>query len=158
MASSVPAVRAAAVAVLQGLFPPPTLIVYGAAGSNLADEIVGLGGTTTKIERPTSTTQRTREETVETEVIFSVWTGAGPEQDQVITERAYVMLSAFADYFKTKPNETLSGACREALVTAYDDAGGVGATYEPDPDSPGGFIVTGRLIEITAVLTARTRI
>jgi hypothetical protein len=68
------------------------------------------------------------------------------------------MLSAFADYFKTKPNEVLSGACREALVTAYDDAGGVGATYEADVDSPGGFIVTGRLIEITAVLTTRTRI
>lgn len=158
MASSVPAVRAAVITVLTGMFAPPTVISYGAAGSNLADEIIGLQGSSVRIERPTNGPNRAREEIVELEVVFSVWTGAGPEDDQRITERAWTLFSTFADYFKTQGNETLAGACREALVTAYDDAGGVTPTYVADPDSPGGLIVTGRLIEITATLTARKRI
>jgi hypothetical protein len=83
-----------------------------------ADEIVGLAGTHDEDRAADVDAARTREEIVETRRrLLGLDRRTDPSQDQVITERAYAMLSAFADYFKTKPNETLGGACREALVT-----------------------------------------
>lgn len=160
MPSSIPPVRAALVTVLQGLYQAPTLVLYGPSGTDLPDEIVGLRGSRVpQITRPVSTPTRTREEDVETEVVFSIWTeDATGGDDQRIYERAFTLFGLLADYFKTKPNETLGGACREALVTSYDDQGGVTTSYADDPDTPGAVIPNGRLIELVAVVTSKARI
>lgn len=160
MPSSIPAVRAALVNVMNGLYQAPTLVLYGPSGADLPDEIVGLRGSKVpEIQRPVSTPTRIREEVVETEVGFSVWTeDATGEDDQRIYERAFTLLGLLADYFKTKPNETLGGACREALVTSYEDGGGVSTYFREDPDTPGEFIANGRLIELVAVVTSKARI
>ena len=149
MGSSAPGVKAALQVVLVGLHPDPVLVTYGAPGAFQPPEIVALLDQRVTVERPTMSPARPREEIVETDVVFSVFTAGDAEAQQLATERAFEMLGPFIDYFKTKPNETLSGACREAWVTGYV----LNESTVPTKDG-----IAGRLSEITATVTSRTRI
>jgi hypothetical protein len=153
MPSAVPAVKAYLVkTVLPALFPPPVLASYGAPGIDQPDIIVGVGNAETEIERPAAATSRPREEVTTLTVIFSVFAGGDETVQELVTETAFAMLGTFADYFKTKPNETLGGACREAWVSSYtlDEA----VATAPNDTT----VITGRVAEITAVLTVKARI
>jgi hypothetical protein len=151
MPSSAPLVKAAIVALIASQDSPGTYASYGDPGFYQVNEIVVAGNQKVQITRPTSANTRPREEQVDTDVIFSVFAPGGPDQQQVATERAYALLGTFADYFKTKPNETLSGACREAWVSAYDLVESI--SVHPDTDE-----VVGRVSEITAIVTSHARI
>lgn len=153
MASAVPTVKAYLVAtVLPALFPQPVLVSYGAPGPNQPDVIIGVGNAEVQIERPVAGTTRPREEVFTLTVVFSIFQGGGPEVQQTVTELAFAMLSTFGDYFKTKPNETLGGNCREAWVSSYD----LDETVAVAPSNSNA--ITGRVAEITSVLTVKARI
>jgi hypothetical protein len=154
MASAVPAVKAQLVTtVLPTLFPSPVLVSYGPPGAHQPDVIIGVGNAEVEIERPVAATSRPREEVFTLNVVFSVFSGGDETVQQAVTEQAFTMLSAFADYFKTKPNETLGGTCREAWVSSYvlDESEALAP-----PEDGGG--VSGRVAEITTVLTVKSRI
>jgi len=151
MPSSAPLVKAALVTQLGVLYPAPTLVSYGDPAEYQPEELVSVMGQHVVIDRPTSGTNRPREEMVETTVEISVYVGGSTDVQQIATERAYVILSGLQDYFKTKPNETLGGACREALVTAYD-------LTESLSLSPDTGRVTGQVATIAVIVTSHARI
>lgn len=154
MGSAFPAVKRALVSTLQGLYTdltPQPLISYGDPGTYQPNQIVAVMGATTVYERPTMSTARPREEVMVVEVVMSVFAPGTETQQQTATEAAYVLHDRFADYFKTKPNETLGGACREAWVSGHD-------LTESQAINPQSNAITGRIAEIRAQVTVRTRV
>jgi len=152
MPSASPGVLAAVVTLLGTLYPgQEVLVCYGQPGSYQPDIIISLGDVRTLITRPVSGTNRPREEASELDITWSVFVAGDETQQVVAQDLAYGLRNTFADYFKTKPNETLGGACREAWVS--------GDTYEPatsvDPET--GDPV-GRVATLTSVLTFLTRV
>ncbi len=149
--NSAPAVKSALVALMNALWDAPTLVTYGAPGSYLPDEIVAVMGQRIEVTRPTMGTNRSREETVETDVTFSVFMPGADEAQRDATERAYTMALQLDERLRSAPNEALSGACRDAWTVRGEL---VESRYT---SSPGGGSVSGRLAELTVVVVTVAR-
>lgn len=151
------AVKAAVVAQLKALFPDPqALVVYGAPGTNMPDVIIGVGNVRDSYERPVSAATRPREQTSELDIIFSVYFPGDETVQQPATEGAYQLLGVFADWFKTRPNETVNSTCREAWVIRDELVESV--AYQPAESPQDDPIPVGRVAEITAVLQFKARV
>lgn len=152
MGSAVPALKSALLGVLRTLFPEAR-VSYGPPQS-LADQMASVAGASVRHERPTAGgSTRSREEIAEIQVILSVAVaGDGESWDdaqQRATEDAYAMLDVLEDHFRDRTATTLGGACRDAIVSSHELA-----EYKTDAD---GY-AAGRIGEITATITCRTRI
>ena len=104
-----------------------------------------------EVTRPTMGTNRSREETVETDVTFSVFMPGADEAQRDATERAYAMALQLDERLRSAPNEALSGACRDAWTVRGEL---VESRYT---SSPGGGSVSGRLAELTVVVVTVAR-
>lgn len=154
MGSAFPGVKRALVTAMTSLYSdmvPPPLVSYGDPGTYQPNQIVAVMGTSTLNERPVMGTGRPREEIMLVQVVFSVFAPGTETQQETATEAAYVLHDRLADYFKTKPNETLGGACREAWVSGHD-------LTENQAVNPKSNAITGRIAEIRATVTVRTRV
>ena len=148
MPSSAPTVKAALVALMTSLYDSPTLVCWGPPTSYQPADIVSVGGQVVEFGAAPMAPTRPREEIVQTAVTFSSFTAS---EQQVATARAFELYDVLADHFKTGPNETLGGSCREAFVS--------GLEVEEFVTSPAvGSGVMGRTTAITATVTTRTRI
>lgn len=156
MSSAVPALKLALRSLLADLYPDAQ-ITYGPP-TNLADQMAAVGNASVEHERPTAGgASRSREEVADIEVILSCaasgTSGDGEMWDdaqQTATEAAYAMLDTLVDHFRDRTAQTLGGACRDANVSSHELA-------EYTTTDADGF-VTGRVGEITATITCRTRI
>lgn len=151
MSESGPAVKAALVTLFGTLYPD-ALASYGVPGAFQPDEIAAVMDQRFEVSRPTMGTGRSREEAVETVVVFSVFVSGDESSQRVATERAYAMCLALDEHFRTGPQETLGGSCREAWVTSGELAESV---VTPPPG--GGSGVTGRVAELSVTVTSRHR-
>jgi hypothetical protein len=149
--TAVPQVKAALVGVLQNLFPPPALVSYGDPGVNQPETIIAVMGGRVIVERPTMGTGRAREEIIEVDLVISQWASGGDTRQQAATEAAMNVVTQLDSYLRVKPNETLSGACREAWLSGWSWS----ETNSADVDSGN---VAGQVAEINAVLAARARL
>ena len=152
MSSAVPALKRALLEVLRSLFPDAR-VSYGPPQS-LADQMASVAGASVRHERPTvGGPTRSREETAEIQVILSIAVAGDGESwsdaQQAATEAAYDMLDVLEDHFRDRTAATLGGACRDAIVSSHELA-----EYKTEAD---GF-AAGRIGEITATITCRTRI
>lgn len=147
MGSKAPTVKAALFAQLGSLYSSPVQVCFGHPGTYLADDIVSVAGVRSRQDVSTMSPQRTREEELDVDVVFSSYRGGGPEVQQVVTERAYALLALLEDYLKTT-DYTLGGTVRLARVTSHDLA------ESDDPD----VLAAGRVAEITATVTCQVRI
>ena len=148
MPSSAPTVKAALVALMRSLYAEPTLVCWGPPTSYQPADIVSVGGQVVEFGAAPMAPTRPREEIVQTAVTFSSFTAS---EQQVATVRAFELYDVLADHFKTGPNETLGGACREAFVSGLEVE-----EFVTSPAVGGG--VMGRTTAITATVTTRTRI
>lgn len=156
MASSAPLVKAYLVdTALPAAVGSGPLVCYGEPGAYQPDEIVAVLDQRITYERPTMGTSRTREEVVETTVTVSVFQSGDETRQRVVTERAWEIAHAISQWFRTSPNETLGGSCREAWVTEGELAE---AKVTPAP-GPGGAPagVQGRLAELSLLIVTRSR-
>ncbi len=120
MASAAPTLKAALVTELAVLFPAPTTVAYGPPGNYLDDEVVSVTDVVSSSEVATLSPNRTREETLDVTVIFSVTNGGGYEAQQTVTERAYAMVADLENYLKVT-DPTVGGTVRgNAGVVAHD--------------------------------------
>lgn len=155
--SSAPAVKSALKSLLDTLYPGSgsdyVQVTYGEPDTRQADEVVAVLDQRLAVEAPTMATSRPREEVVQTLVQFSVFrAGLGADVQQTATERAWELYDGLAEHFRTKPNETLSDACRSATVTTGELVEGrIESATEPGN-------VLGRTADVTAVVTTRARI
>lgn len=132
---------------------PAALVTYGAPGNNQPDEIIAILDQRLAIERMPMSTARNREETLETQVAVSIYQGGdGPTSQQTATERAWAIHDLFDDHVRTKPNETLDGACRDAWISAAEL---VESRIESN-EQPG--LVLGRVADLTLTITTTARI
>ena len=148
---SAPLVKAALVALAETLWPAPSLASYGAPGTYQPDEIVAVMGQRFEVTRPTMGTGRSREEAVETDVVFSVFVPGAEEAQRAATERAYAMSLELDDHFRVAPQETLGGACREAWTTRGE------LVESRVTASPKSGNVAGRVAELTVTVTTLAR-
>lgn len=154
MSSAVPALKRALIDLLAELFPDAA-VSYGPPQS-LADVMVSVGSASVEHGRPTAGgPTRSREEVADIEVILSCASAGDGESlivnaQQEATEAAYALLDVLVEHFRDRTAATLGGACRDANVRAHELA--EYASVDPD-----GFI-RGRIGEITATVTCRTRI
>ena len=148
MPSSAPGVKAALVTLLETLYAGNALVCWGPPATFQENDIVSAGGQVIEFGAAPMSPARPREEIVQTLVTFSSHTTDG---QQAATVRAFELYDVLADHFKTGPNETLGGSCREAFVS--------GLEVEEFVTSPAvGSGVMGRTTAITATVTTRTRI
>jgi len=145
-------VKAALVALLPTLYPATTLVTYGLPGAYLPDSIVYVGDQRFDTTKPTMGTNRSREEIVETEIVFSIFVPGDVEAQKTATDTAYTLALTLDDYLRVKPNETLSGACREAWIS-----GGSLEETKAAPSESGSMGVAGRVSTLTTILTTTAR-
>jgi len=155
LATSAKAVKAALITVLEGLYPTEdVLVTYGIPGSsNQPDKIIGVMGQRLGIDFPTMGTNRSREESLETTVLVSVYQGgAGADAQRLATEAAWDLYDPLAERFRTAGLETLGGACRSAVVSnAILVEGAVASSDNPK-------VIIGRTADITVTVTTQHRI
>jgi hypothetical protein len=151
--SSAPTVKAALFTELETLFPDPIQVAYGDPGSDVQNQIVSVGTMRADLamanmgRRPL----RSRDETLQIDVLFSVFSGGVDiEAQQLATEAAYALLGTFMDWVATVGNETVAGSCRNAWVASHSLEEAVATNDANDP--------IGRLATVTAVLTTEARL
>ena len=98
---------------------------------------------------------RSREITAEVDLIISVFVGGGEEAQPIATAAALGLQSQLETYFRTSPNETLSGACREAWVSNAHLA--LNVAYGANEDPEVRPVAIGRTADITVTITAAIR-
>ena len=130
----------------------PVLVTYGPPGTYQPENIVAVAMAVRQpIMRPTLGTARSREKDAEIDIAVSVFV-PGPQAAQQTADEALIDLTDMLEsYFRTAPNETLSGACREAWVSNI-----VGPTPTEAVDPQSGT-VAGRIADATVTVTARIR-
>lgn len=146
------AIKSALVAVLSTLYAPETpavQVTYGMPGTWQGSDIVAVTDIDTEISRPTMGTARSREEESSVTVVVSVFrSGTDADLQQNATERAYALADLLQQRFRTAPNETLGGACREAWVS------NMSLQEADDPE----IIAKGRSATVIATVMCRARI
>ena len=150
--SAVPAIKAALRDLLAHLYPDAR-VTYGPP-QGLADQMVSVIGATVQHERPTSGgPTRSREEVADVRVILSVAAAGDEESWDSAAEKActqvYAMFDQLEAAFRDRSVQTLGGACRDAIVSSHELS---------EYHSMNGSVITGRIAEIAATVTCRTRL
>lgn len=126
---------------------PTVLVSFGHPGMSDADDIIGVGKVVSDQKQATVSPNRSREETIELTVCISIYRGGGIEQEQIASDRAYALLGLIEKYVRLT-DTTVGGTVRDCFLTSHESDGST------DKD----LLAQGRLIEVTAVFTARVRI
>lgn len=159
MAQSIKSARQGLLAACQsvyasatGLDGAPVLVTLGPPGVNAPSAVVVVAsGTRQPVDRPTMSPGRSREKAVDFEVLINVWSGGTEAVQQAVIEKVDDLSELLETYFRTSPNETLGGGCRDSWVSNIDG---------PNPDltvDPASGAVSGRQAESTVTVTARIR-
>lgn len=108
----------------QQTFPAPTYVCMGLPSTLTPNEIVSIGNINAGQDVATlSASNRGREETLQIEVTFTVWSGGGDEVEPLIEARVFELVSQLEQavhYIRgdgTDPT-TLGGAVRQCFLTA----------------------------------------
>lgn len=125
----------------------PVLLTYGMPAFDKYDDVVSFGATTVESGFGPLGPRRQRDETLTQEVIFYCFKGGGQEQEVVVMQRAYDLLSDLETYVRVT-DTTLGGAVRECWLTAHAS----------DAATDQDVLALGRLHVLTATFTALNRI
>jgi hypothetical protein len=134
----------------------PVLVTVGPPGQYQPFGLVAVATQSRlPVTRPTMGTGRSREITAEVDSIISIYVPGGDEAAQPAIDQATELLRMLEDYFRTAPNETLNGGCREAFVSGSSMTTSV--AYQTFDDPTAAPVPTGRVAEITVTVTAYIR-
>jgi len=111
------------------------------------DVQVAFGRVTSEQETANFGTNRSREETLTIDVVFSMFRGGGPEQEKVASDRGYALLS-HRETYPPVTDTTIRGTVRDCFL----------ASHESDGSTDPQILAAGRLIEITATFQAKARV
>lgn len=140
------ALQQAAVALWQST-EPGVLVSFGHPGNAKPDDIVGFMDVRSQQDPANLGTNRSREEVIELDVLFSIYRGGGAEQEVVCTDRAYYLLGQLENFVRVT-DTTVGGTVRHCFLISHTSDGST------DPD----VLAAGRFIEVTATFQAYARI
>lgn len=123
------------------------LVCPGAPGSFEADEIVAV--TRLEIQQDFSTMgiNRSREETLAVDVVFSCLFGGDGTQELPAQERAFELLGIIERHVRIV-DTTLNGTVRQCFLTGV----------QTDGQTPDEYLNAGRGVDVVATFTARNRV
>ena len=146
--TAAPAFKDAFVGIVESLNAGTAVeVAFGHPGMTQAEEIISIGDITSEQEPAAFGSRRPREETLTLTVYVNVFRGGGEESEKVCSDRAYALLGAIEEYVRVT-DTTVGNTVRACFMTSHAS---VGST---DPQ----VLASGRMIDITAVFTAVTRI
>ncbi|WP_159702473.1 hypothetical protein [Arthrobacter sp. 18067] len=122
-------------------------VVYGQPANYEPEDIVSFGRITTGQETATLSTNRSREETLTLEVTISCFMGGNEDAEIATAERAYDLLRRI-EHFARMDDTTIGGTVRTCLLTSHESEGA----------TPEELLDQGRVTEVIATFTAKTRI
>lgn len=122
-------------------------VVFGQPSSYEPEDIVSFGRITTGQETATLSTNRSREETLTLDVTVSCFMGGAEDAEIATADRAYDLLRRIEHYARMD-DITIGGTVRTCMLTSH----------ESDGATPEELIDQGRVTEIVATFTAKTRI
>lgn len=122
-------------------------VAFGHPGQSQADDIVAFGRVSTEQDVATLGSNRSREETLTLDVVFSIFRGGGPDMEKVASDRGYALLGQL-ETFARVTDTTIGGTVRHCFLVSHESDGST------DPQ----ILAAGRLIEITAQFRAQARI
>ncbi len=137
----------AAAGTLWAAESPPVLVTYGMPSFDNYDDIVSFGATTVESTFGPLGPRRQRDEVLTQEVIFYCLRGGGQEQEVVVMQRAYDLLSDLETYVRVT-DTTLGGTVTECWLTAHAS----------DAATDQKVLAHGRMHVLTATFTATNRI
>ena len=121
-------------------------VSYGHPGMHQAAEMIAFLELSGTAEVATISSRRQMDETLELTVTVSVWYGGG-DSDLDAATRAYELLAGVENYARVT-DTTVGGTVRHCFMTSHTSPG----------QTPAEFLADGRLMEVSAVFTARARI
>lgn len=133
-------------AAAQSLFPSAQ-VVLGNPGTYQSDDVIEFGTVSSQQEPRGMSTNRSREETLEQEVIVSVFRGGGIDAELSVFTAAYDYLNGLAEHVRVT-DTAVGGTVRECFLTSHQYASG----------SSDQSMAQGRIGVIVATFTARARI
>lgn len=154
--SAGPAYKAALVSLLSTAFASDELVQvsYGHPGPTPSPDIVAVMGVSSEQVSGPLGPARKREETLTAVVVLSSYAGGGAEVQQVVTERAFALLSALETAVRADPS--IGGLALSCAVVDYVQDEDV--AYAPNPYDAGDPIPMGRVTEISVQIRAVVRI
>jgi hypothetical protein len=133
----------------------PVLATFEEPGQYQPAAIVAIMDTATQITRPTMGPNRSREMAAEVTVIVSVYVPGDQSAAKVATDSAFGLVTLLETYLRTSPNEQVGGASRDAWISKCDPVGSIAYAPSVDPNEPP--VPTGRVTEVTVIVTALIR-
>ena len=147
-ASFAPTILAALFTRLQALYPA-VQVVYGDPGTNVENDVISIGTVQSSVQPVNLSPNRPREEQLNIDVLFSCFTGGGPEAQFPSTQRAYTYLAALETYLQVTSPILDTPGVRYVWVSSH----------QMDPgDSLVGVDAMGRLVSLTATITVHARL
>jgi len=132
----------------------PVFVCLGEPGQYAPATIIAIAtDVRMPITRPTAGTGRSREIQADIDIVISALVPGGPEAQQTAIDAALQLQGLLETYFRTSPNETLGGACREAFVSTAQLQSYIG--YQQA--SQGEPYPIGRVAANTVTVTAHIR-
>lgn len=127
------------------------LVCEGLPGAYQPDAVVMVGTEVRQsITRPTMGTSRSREIRAEIDVEIDVYVPGSETSQVTATDMAHDMVELLDAHFRTSPDETLDGGCRDAWVSAV--RGPI-----PSVATDAGANATGRIATAVCTVTALIR-
>ncbi|PRB69516.1 hypothetical protein [Arthrobacter sp. MYb213] len=123
------------------------LVCPGTPGSFTPDEIVAVTSLEIQQDFATMGPNRSREETLTVDVVFSCLFGGDDTQELPSQERAFELLSIIERHVRME-DTTLNGTVRHCLLTSV----------QTDGQTPAEYLHAGRGVDMTATFTARNRV
>lgn len=147
-ASAAAAFKAAFVAAANTLWAGTDVQVsFGHPGQTQTDDIVAFGRVTSEQVMANYGSNRSRDETLTLDVVFSIFRGGGVEMEKVASDRGYELLTQLEEFARVT-DTTIGGTVRYCFLASHESDGAT------DPE----ILAAGRLIEISAQFSATARI
>lgn len=122
-------------------------VVFGQPSNYIPDDIVSFGRLTTGQETATLGTNRSREETLTVDVTISCFRAGTEDAEIAAAERAYDLLRRIEHYARME-DTTIGGTVRTCVLSSHESEGA----------TPEELTEQGRVAEVIATFTAKTRI
>lgn len=122
-------------------------VVYGQPANYEPEDIVSFGRITTGQETATLSTNRSREETLTLDVTISCFMGGNEDAEIATADRAYDLLRRI-EHFARMDDTTIGGTVRTCVLSSHESEGA----------TPEELLDQGRVTEVIATFTAKTRI